>query len=232
MDNSHRIFVFDELLSDILWKFLDMMIVTTSKYLDDCLARNAQTIKEPRGIRTYVHDDLTLLSLLRNCLDNKVRNLPGLRISDQNIIIIMLVIIRLHHSVHSVRVYNLECPCFEHILVIKKCHTLDTFYEGVLVTSPQLTLISFSELIWCIYHTSTVWTHSCIIYFSIWLVIVIINLGNLLVLLGTTNMQSIMGSGATILKAWMRTPLHYGCVIANFAWLCGTPCSFRILNFL
>ena len=123
------------------------MIVTTSKYLDDCLARNAQTIKEPRGIRTYVHDDLTLLSLLRNCLDNKVRNLPGLRISDQNIIIIMLVIIRLHHSVHSVRVYNLECPCFEHILVIKKCHTLDTFYEGVLVTSPQLTLISFSELI-------------------------------------------------------------------------------------
>ena len=80
-----------------------MIIVTTSKYLDDWLARLAQTIKELLGIRTYVHDVVTLLSLVRNCLDNKVRNLPGLRIFDQNIIIIMPIILRQHHCVQSVR---------------------------------------------------------------------------------------------------------------------------------
>ena len=220
MDNSHRIFVFDELLSDILWKFLDMMIVTTSKYLDDWLARNAQTIKEPRGIRTYVHDDLTLLSLLRNCLDNKVRNLPGVRILDQITVFITIIILRRQQKEHSVRIYLFDCPCFEHSLVIRKCHSFDTSNEGVRVTRPQLTLESFCELFLCIQHTSTGWTHSYIILFQFWVAAIIITSVLLLfVILGIsiTN-YSVMGHAATVCMDSKRTPLFSGCALATFVW--------------
>ena len=56
MDNCQRLPVFDELISDMLCKSADMLRVTTSKHLDDCLGRAAQTFQEPLGIHTYVHD--------------------------------------------------------------------------------------------------------------------------------------------------------------------------------
>ena len=222
MDNCQRLPVFDELISDMLCKSADMPRVTTSKHLDDCLGRAAQTFQEPLGIHTYVHDLVTTSFLALNCHDNKVRNLPGVRIFDQSIVIITIIILRRQQLEHSVRFYLFDCPCFKHSLVIRKCHSFDTFNEGVWVTSPQLTSVSLCELFLCIQHTSTGWTHSYIILFIFCVAISITSLLLLFVILGSiiTN-YSVMGHAATVCISFKRTPLFSGCALATFVlWWC------------
>ena len=156
MDNTQHLLICDELISDMLCKCADMLRVTTSKHLDDCLGRAAQRFQEPLGIHTYVHDFFTTSSLELNCHDNEVRNLPGLRMLDQHVMLIMILLPRHHNIEQSIRIHNVVCPYCEHSLVIRKCCSCDTFHEGGRVTSAQLTFESFCELFRCIQHTSTI----------------------------------------------------------------------------